>query len=158
MIFNQPTAPFADTIGRFVTVMETKTELTPGQHLANMAMFGQLFNPKDDETLMIAVFDLLAGKLDESVFYFNERSGYDLAVVKRNLEQLKEEFRDDIRRGIREADQILAEKAVRDLSAQHSAGTTKEIAEMLGVSVKQVRKMKRDGTLDAALEEHANAS
>lgn len=64
----------------------------------------------------------------------------------RNVKQLSETI------GAQKARELVYNTAVRN--APHAQGTVSDIAEHLGVSKSEVRRLKRDGLLDAALKAH----
>lgn len=106
-----------------------------------------------------AIALLLCGELDEPLISFTVRNGTDEAVARENLEAIKNSHRNDLQRWLDREDRKLAaerqETAVKAFNSQHREseyGTTAEIAEKLGISKKQVRKLKQNGTLDEAMQ------
>lgn len=115
--------------------------------------FGKLFVSTAPITSMMVMPKFLRGDMDDAlVEILTERDDISETTVRTNLEVLKQEFRNEIQEAL---------GTTATLHTQHEVsehGTTAEIAEFLGVSKKQVRKMKKDGTLDAQINQHKDAS
>lgn len=107
--------------------------------------------PEDRGTVMGLV---LTGSYDNELLAAFSSAGH--TKPQQSLDNMK----DMIRRGVQRDVQRLEEEArqvvvdnVKEINKPHPAGTTAEIAQKLGVSKNEVRRMKAAGTLNDALKE-----
>lgn len=126
-------------------------------------MFGLIFsNSCSVDQQAEAIAALLAGELDEGLLAYSRRvDPTRVEFVKQNIERVKNEVTAIILNEFAHPPDLAAEirkrntQAVESFKGMHKQsdyGTTAEIAAKLGVSKKQVRKLKQEGKLDEAMQ------
>lgn len=120
--------------------------------LVGLSVLGTLANPPGPNSLGIVHSLILQGKYDDELTAAMERIHGDEA--SKALDNLKNVIRTNIQHSLYafmedQSQNVLDE--IKSNNQPHPEGTTAELADKLGMSKKQVRKLKATGKLDEAL-------
>lgn len=125
------------------------------EQMTAVTIFGKLFTGTQEE-FGAALVEFISGNLDEALVDFNVAQGNDENVVRANIEDHKNRFRNQIMEGMEELLKQGEEEAIQSTKRLHAPsknGTTAEIAAHLNISKSEVRKLRREGKLDEVFEE-----
>lgn len=126
--------------------------MSTGKILAGYAVFGVVMGMErsigDKEYATIAS-EVLLGKYDEHLLLSFRHSGFEDPELA--LRELKADVRGLIQEAFDRLNEHAAQRRMVEINQPHAAGTTAELAEKLGVSKSEVRRMRAAGTLDQAL-------